>query len=263
MEMNKLESVIHRMETQTNLTWKRERNLILAHVSNPRDHLNILEIGSGPGVITEKLCDLFPNSQITSVELDKDLLEYHKRNLSDESRKRVTILQGDVAEIELGVEQYDIVYARLVLQHVHQVEEALKNMRRSLKENGKIIVTDIDEGLYGIIDPPVPELEYVLGKHIEEQIIEGGDRFIGRKLWRKLKAENYSDINLDLIPVNSDEIGMEAFVPQLDYEEMSSMIENQLITANDINKVKTAVDKFMMSEHPFALLVLFFVVAVK
>ncbi|MCY7118522.1 methyltransferase domain-containing protein [Streptococcus mutans] len=263
MQTEKYTRLIQRMEVQAKLTWNREIKLIQENVADPKDKLKILEIGSGPGVITKKLCELFPNAQITCLELDSDFVEYSKTALPDDYKERVEILKGDITQIDLDEEVYDIVYARLVLQHVHGVDKALENAHKALKKGGQILITDIDEGLFGIIDPEVPELSYVYGQHIQEQVLEGGDRYIGRKLWRMLKNANFSTVDLDLIPVNSDEVGINSFLPQVDYEEMGTMIDNDLLSQDDIDKVKIAADKFLQSDYPFALLVLFFVVGTK
>ena len=203
------------------------------------------------------------NAKPSMPELDEDFVNYSSDVLPNELDNRVEIIQGDITNFELEAESYDIVYARLVLQHVHGVDIALKNAYRALKKGGKILITDVDEGLFGIIDPPIPELAYALGQHIQEQVIEGGDRFIGRKFWRMLKSADFSKVDFELLPVNSDEVGIEAFIPQVDYEEMSTMIENDLLVEEDIEKVKQAANKFLEADYPFALLVLFFVVGTK
>lgn len=263
MEAAKVERLIQRMEVQANLTWKREVKLVQDYVTNSDVPMKILEIGSGPGVITRRLCAMFPNATVTCLELDDDFVEYSTKTLPEELKNRVTILKGDITNAELEADSYDLVYARLVLQHVHGVDLALANIYKALKPGGKVLITDVDEGLFGIIDPAIPELSYALGQHVQEQVIEGGDRFIGRKFWRMLKAANFSTVNLDLLPVNSDEVGIEAFIPQVDYEEMATMIDNDLLVQEDIEKVKMAATKFLEADYPFALLVLFFVVGTK
>ena len=263
MQTEKCERLIKRMDIQANLTWEREEKLIRSYVDDPNAPLKILEIGSGPGTITRRLCKVFPNAKFTCMEIDEDFVKYSSDVLPAELEDRVEIVQGDITDIELEEGSYDLVYARLVLQHVHGVDLALANAYRALKKGGKILITDVDEGLFGIIDPPIPELSYALGQHIQEQVIEGGDRFIGRKFWRMLKAADFGKVNFELLPVNSDEVGIESFIPQLDYEEMSTMIENDLLVEEDIERVKQAADKFLESDYPFALLVLFFVVGTK
>ena len=263
MQIEKCERLIKRMEVQANLTWGREETLIRRYVEDPNAPLRILEIGSGPGTITRKLSKIFPYANITCIEFDEDFVNYSSDVLPSELNDRVEIIHGDITDIELEAESYDLVYARLVLQHVHGVDLALANAYRALKKGGKILITDVDEGLFGIIDPPIPELSYALGQHIQEQVIEGGDRFIGRKFWRMLKAADFSKVDFELLPVNSDEVGIEAFIPQVDYEEMSTMIDNDLLVEEDIDKAKAGALKFLEADYPFALLVLFFVVGTK
>lgn len=263
METAKYKRLIERMEVQANLTWKREEKLVKSFAPDTDKPLKILEIGSGPGVITRRLCDIYPNASIICLELDEDFVNYSKSVLPENLKGRVSILQGDITEAKLEENTYDIVYARLVLQHVHGVDVALQNIYRVLKPGGKVLITDVDEGLFGIIDPPIPELQYALGQHIKEQVIEGGDRFIGRKFWRMLKAANFTSVDFELLPVNSDEVGVEAFIPQVDYEEMATMIDNNLLVQEDIDKVKEAANKFLEADYPFVLTVLFFVVGTK
>lgn len=263
MEEKKFKRLIERMEVQVNLTWSREQEMILRSICDPNKKMRILEVGSGPGVVTKKICELFPNAYITCIEIDEDFANYSRVAIPDQYKDRIEVLHGDISELELEECTYDIVYARLVLQHVHNVDKALDKIYNVLKPGGKIIITDIDEGLFGIVDPPIKELAYVLGQHIEEQVIEGGDRYIGRKFWRMLKRANFAKVGLDLLPVNSDELGIQAFIPQLDFEEMKTMVDNNLLVDEDIEKVKIASEKFINSEYPFVLLVLFFVIGTK
>ena len=51
-----------------------------------------------------------------------------------------------------------------------------------------------------------------------------GDRHIERQLWRMLKAAGFQDLNLELIASHSDELGMDAFLPQLDPDFLSQLV---------------------------------------
>lgn len=263
MEKEKFERFIAKMEVQANLSWKKEVKIIKGELEDLNKPLRILEIGSGPGIITERLLKLFPNSKITALEIDENAYAYAKEKLSGKYGDRVEFIQGDITTIELEKEKYDIVYSRLVLQHVHGVQAAVKNAFNVLKKDGHFIITDIDEGLFGIIDPPMPHLQYVLKQHIQEQIIEGGDRFIGRKLYKMLKENQFSEVELNLLAINSDDVGIESFVPQVDYKEMGTMIDNNLISQEDIDKVREETERFKNGKDSYALLVMFSVIGKK
>ena len=70
-EMNdNIEKEIERLRRQALTVWDKEsRNLTWFGL---RDGMSILELGSGPGFITEQLLALCPNSHVTCVEIDPD-----------------------------------------------------------------------------------------------------------------------------------------------------------------------------------------------
>src|SRR5215211_4278730 len=72
-EMNEsLEKEIERLRGQVMWAWDKEaRNLGWFGL---RDGMSILEVGSGPGFVTEQLLILYPNSHVTCVEIDPDLI---------------------------------------------------------------------------------------------------------------------------------------------------------------------------------------------
>ena len=72
-EMNdNIEKEIERLRGQALWGWDKEsRNLSWFGLV---DGMSILELGSGPGFVTEQLIALCPNSHITCVEIDRDLI---------------------------------------------------------------------------------------------------------------------------------------------------------------------------------------------
>lgn len=70
---------IKRLAAQAQSGWEKEaRNLSWFGL---RDGMSVLELGSGPGFITEQLLALLPTSQITCVEIDHNLIEQAKQHL--------------------------------------------------------------------------------------------------------------------------------------------------------------------------------------
>jgi hypothetical protein len=49
----------------------------------------------------------------------------------------------------------------------------------------------------------------------EQQAARGGNRSIGRRLWRILQAAGFEQVQMQGVMVHSDALGMEAFVPLL------------------------------------------------
>src|SRR5215510_10195869 len=52
----------------------------------------------------------------------------------------LTVQQGDIATVDLGRAQYDIVLARFVLMHVRALAETLQHIAMSLTETGTLVV---------------------------------------------------------------------------------------------------------------------------
>src|SRR3954447_6935555 len=117
-EMNEsIDKEIERLRLQTLCGWEKgARNLTWLGL---RDGMSILELGSGPGFVTELLLELCPNSHITCVEIDPDLALPAERYLNSRGfQGQYTILQDDVMQMRLQDDTFDFAFARLLFQHL-------------------------------------------------------------------------------------------------------------------------------------------------
>ncbi len=99
---------------------------------------NVLEIGAGTGA-NFKFLDKSKIEEITIA--DKKLSETVKRN-GDSTFKYV---EADVTKLPFGDDSFDTVIETLLLCSVDEMDEALKEIYRVLKQGGKFI--HIDHGL--------------------------------------------------------------------------------------------------------------------
>ena len=77
--------------------------VLLAHFFTPRPAENILDLGSGCGVIPLILAYRWPNLQVTGLELQPQLVALARGNVADNGfGERVTILEGDLREVATG-----------------------------------------------------------------------------------------------------------------------------------------------------------------
>jgi release factor glutamine methyltransferase len=73
------------------------------------DHLSILDIGTGSGVIAISLAIAIPNSKITATDINPNALEVAKLNAaSHNAENRVTFIQSDLFN-NLTNKKYDII----------------------------------------------------------------------------------------------------------------------------------------------------------
>jgi len=255
-EMNDdLDKEIERLRGQALWGWDKEaRNLGWFGL---RDGMSILEVGSGPGFITEHLLALCPNSHITCVEIDPDLILPAERYLQSKGLAgRYTIVQCDLMKMDLPANTFDFAFARLVFQHLRDPRGAMKEIRRVLKPGGKLAINDIDIGLGEIVEPSNPEADAIEARLHEGRSQRGGDPRIGRQLWRLLEATGYQNMDLEVVPVHTDKIGAEAIFPnEWDPGGFKPAPDLGIITETDVETMRQAHIAFHASPDKHALFV--------
>jgi len=107
-------------------------NSLIYKISNQGVH-KVLDFGCGSGYISKGLQDRFPNLKITSADHNEIALKSVKsKGISDVLDLRVQALQES---------SYDIILCLDVLEHLENDQACLVKLKKSLKKNGKIIVT--------------------------------------------------------------------------------------------------------------------------
>ncbi len=134
-------------------------------------------------------------------------------------------------------DSFDFAYARLLFQHVAGPLGAAKEIWRVLKPGGKLVIYDIDDEISGLVQPLAPEYTSIREKMAQAQAAQGGNRFIGRNLWRILKAAAFTNLDLEVVTCHSDEIGIEPFLPQIDPDRMLPLIKMGLASEQELEKI--------------------------
>ena len=218
-----LKTELNRLEAQVKVGWEKElRSLKLLGL---KDNSRILEIGSGPGFVTERLLDAFPRSNVVCLDIDDVMLKIAKKRLSHYNR--LSIIKGNVLDMQIKDNSFDFVVVRLVFQHLKDPVAASKEIFRVLRPGGKVIITDIDNGIWGISEPEVKNINNAIKELTNIQNKSGGDRHIGRKLLKILKVSGFVNLDFEAVVKHSDMEGMNSLVPKVDL--------NYLIKNNNFN----------------------------
>jgi trans-aconitate methyltransferase len=108
----------------------------LEHINFKGDEA-ILDIGCGDGNITAKMTQKVPNGYVTGIDLSPNMIKAAK-----ESYANITNLSFEIADaINFSFEQkFDLVTSFFVFHWIKDQLTALKNIKRALKPNGKIII---------------------------------------------------------------------------------------------------------------------------
>jgi SAM-dependent methyltransferase len=219
--------------------------------------MSILELGSGPGFVTEQLIVLCPNSHITCVEIDRDLTDYAEEHLrSKRLESHYSIVQGDLMAMDMPDDSFDFAVARLVFQHLRDPRGALKEIRRVLKPGGRLVVHDIDIGLGEIVEPQNAAAEEIEARMHEARSDRGGDPRTGRQLWRLMAAAGYANMDLEVVPVHTDRMGVAAIFPdEWDPGALKPALAAGAITEADVEILREAHRAFHASPSKYALFV--------
>lgn len=118
---------------------------------------NLLDIGCGAGNFTLMMLSKLPDLDCTLVDLSKPMLDKAFERVSLHTRK-TEILQGDIREIALKEDHYDIILAGAVLHHLRDEddwESTFRKIYRLLRPGGCFMISDLvtqeTEALNGFI----------------------------------------------------------------------------------------------------------------
>jgi ubiquinone/menaquinone biosynthesis C-methylase UbiE len=229
---------IERLAAQAHAGWDKESRTLSWF--GLKDGMSVLELGSGPGFITEQLVTLVPTSPITCVEIDRTLLDQAEQHLHHTAKERLRFVEGSVMDTHLERDQFDVAYARLVLQHLRDPIGAAKEIWRVLKPGGKLVMYDIDDALFGLFEPALPEFAPVLEAFGQGQAARGGNRHIGRSLWRILTAAGFRTIELEVVASHSVGSGVEPFLRHIHPDRMRSLVTGGLLSEEDLERFRAA-----------------------
>jgi tRNA (cmo5U34)-methyltransferase len=141
---------------------------------NRTKKLRILDLGSGPGTLSELVLERYPLSEVLAFDLTQEMLDFAQIRLS-RFGSRLQILQGDYRNKELFGTGYDAILAGMTLHHLKNDERktAFQDFFQSLSPGGIFLSQDIviDE------DPFISEWHYSLWRKFMRNNGEKNDSF--------------------------------------------------------------------------------------
>ncbi|UED86034.1 class I SAM-dependent methyltransferase [Streptomyces profundus] len=104
----------------------------------------ILDVGSGPGVVTALLADEFPGAEVVAVDGAPELLRLAERRalaagLAERVRTRQAELPAGLAGIGGG---FDLVWASLFVHHLGDQQHALGQLAAALRPGGSLALAE-------------------------------------------------------------------------------------------------------------------------
>ena len=107
---------------------------------------NLLDIGCGAGNYSLMMLSKVPGLNCTLVDLSRPMLSKAFERVSQATNKDVEIIQGDIREVVLRENHFDIILAGAVLHHLrddNDWETTFSKLYQLLKPGGCLMISDL------------------------------------------------------------------------------------------------------------------------
>src|SRR5690606_20944693 len=107
---------------------------------------NLLDIGCGGGNYSLMMLTKIPDLNCTLVDLSRPMLDKAFERVSQKTTNNVTILQGDIREVGLRENHFDIILAGAVLHHLRDDkdwETTFEKLFKLLRPGGCLMISDL------------------------------------------------------------------------------------------------------------------------
>ena len=127
---------------------------------------SVLDIGCGAGNYTLKLLEQLPKLNVTLIDLSKPMLDRAVERIRLAANGSIEAMQGDIREIEIGIQRHDIILAASVLHHLRDDSEwrsVFQKFFAGLRIGGSIWIFDL-------IDSSIPAVQAMMERRYGEYL---------------------------------------------------------------------------------------------
>ncbi|WP_210464572.1 class I SAM-dependent methyltransferase [Rufibacter roseolus] len=107
---------------------------------------HLLDLGCGAGNFTLKMLSRIPDLNCTLLDLSYPMLERAQQRVKPETKGEITTIQGDIREVNLQEERFDIILAGAVLHHLREEAEweaVFQKLYNLLTPGGSFWISDL------------------------------------------------------------------------------------------------------------------------
>ncbi|WP_326693668.1 methyltransferase domain-containing protein [Streptomyces sp. NBC_01387] len=174
-------------------TWRTAANSAGYLLNELKPHMQILDIGCGPGTITADLAGLVPEGRVTGVDMAPAIVEQARALAAERGLDNTDFAVADIHALDYPDDSFCVVHAHQVLQHVGDPVQALREMRRVTKPGGIVAVRESDYGAFAWYPEP-PVMDDWLDLYHRVARANGGEPDAGRRLFSWARQAGLTDI---------------------------------------------------------------------
>lgn len=159
-----------------------------------------MDVGAGTGALTLDLAwRAGGKGLVTAVDRDIEALGI-ARSLAERVGVKIATVPGEATALPVPDATQDLAVARFLFQHLPDPSAALFEMRRVTRPGGRIAIIEVDDEI-AVCEPPEGKHAAKLRKAIRAlQAQRGGNRLIGRQLYRMMREAGLEAIQVIVIP---------------------------------------------------------------
>jgi ubiquinone/menaquinone biosynthesis C-methylase UbiE len=159
-----------------------------------------LDAGAGTGSLGLALAQrVGPTGTVTALDSDT-------RFLTPLESERLIVVEADLTAGDLPAARFDLVHARLVLEHLPQRHEVLASLAAAVRPGGWLLIEDFDWSTALVVDPPSELHERVARACLTLFSAHAYDPYYGRTLPRRLQEAGLVELgtHAESIQVRAD-----------------------------------------------------------
>jgi len=159
-----------------------------------RDGDHVLDLGCGAGDDVRAMWErVGPTGRSVGLDRSKTMVEAARGRAAD---GQIEFVVGDAEHLDFASESFDACRADRVLLHVSDPRQAVSEMARVLRPNGRVVAFEPDTGGL-LIDAPDKEVTRRI-INFRGDVVRSG--WIGRQLPRLMKHTGLVDVDVTVLP---------------------------------------------------------------
>lgn len=155
----------------------------------------ILDVACGTGDVSFRLHVIFPNADITGLDLSVGMLKIAMDKLNgmdNASKEHISFIEGDSLALPYADNSFDMVTVAYGVRNFERLEDGYREMHRVLKPDGVLCVVELSEPA----SIPVNALYRLYSRHVIP--------FIGRLVSHDTRAYSYLPESIAACPQRKD-----------------------------------------------------------
>ena len=153
-------------------------------------YTDILEIGCGTGILTDRLLTKYPECTMDLCDISFEMLKKVEEKYKNKINKYIL---GDIEELEID-KKYDLIISNASFQWFSHLDRTLEKLKNHLNEGGLLIFSTFGDGTYKEL---IESFRMVGDGYVYSQDFASADFFINRgyELYEEVYKEDYTSLS--------------------------------------------------------------------